>query len=183
MGIMKRYGHISRDSCVKHQPWPGTWQDLSISLFLVRTGMYEREDNPSAMGITCQLTEQSPLGANRTDSWPERALFGGLESSKSRHIWIQVSAYISFHHEMCDSPFWTNIITLSCLSLNEDMETHSSVPQERQPHANFWYSRRLEQDLVGAANILISPTWKVYNYRRLKGAPRESLWPSLSSAN
>lgn len=157
MGIMKRYGHISRDSCVKHQPWPGTWQDLSISLFLVRTGMHDREDYPSAMGITCQLTEQSPLGANRTVDLKEH--FGGLESSKSRHTWVQVSAYISLHHEMCGSPFWTNIITSSCLSLDGDMETHSSAPQEQQPHANFWYSRRLEQDLVQGKYWVQLPTF------------------------
>ena len=80
--------------------------------------MHDREDYPSAMGITCQLTEQSPLGANRTVDLKEH--FGGLESSKSRHTWVQVSAYISLHHEMCGSPFWTNIITSSCLSLDGD---------------------------------------------------------------
>lgn len=69
------------------------------------------------------------------------------------------------------------------------METHSSDPPQRQPCANFWYYRRLEQDLVQgkvlspAANILISPALKVYNHWRLKGAPRESLCPSHGAAN
>ena len=157
-------------------------------LFLVRTGMHEREDNPSAMGITCQLTDQSPLGANRTDSWPERALWKSGEQ--------QIQAYLDPGLSLHLSPpwnVWEPILHKYYYIIMPFIRWRHGNPLLSSPGKTTPCQLLVLQEagagpnarkvLSPAANILISPTWKVYNHRRLKGAPRESLWPSLSSAN